>query len=476
MGSAVEGRVDHRKGVNAVGSAAASYPDLPSRSPWVAQLEPDGPPRPLGGDASTDVVIVGAGIAGVATAFFTLRSSDRRVLLIERTRVGRGATGHNAGQLTTYFERPLHDIAAEFGAELAVAAQQSFDEAHDLLDVMSEEAGTTVRVERFVGHMGMFTLNHLQVHLANNLLRRRLGVRQETCVVSADAKFLEDIPPEFAELYSVVPQARIDELLEVEDDRYRAVLSDRKGCANSGALVQQVLAYLEQTYPDRFAYADHTLVDRIVVGDDQVVVHALGHSVTTSYAVVCTNGFDDHVIEDVTGAPVELDPAQRVVGTIGYMAAFVEERRREPAAMSYIRNAEIGADDPYVYVTRRAYDREHDDTVTLTCMGGPEHPIEGPYDRDMAYPGTMLSAMDDQARPLAQPARPPGRPYDFQWHGLMGYMPGGVRVVGAHPTRARVLYNFGCNGVGFLPSIYGGHRISRLLAGEQMSPTIFDPR
>ena len=39
------------------------------------------------------------------------------------------------------------------------------------------------------------------------------------------------------------------------------------------------------------------------------------------------------------------------------MAAFVEERPRTPAAMSYIRNATIGGDTPYVYVTRRTYDR-----------------------------------------------------------------------------------------------------------------------
>ena len=68
---------------------------------------------------------------------------------------------------------------------------------------------------------------------------------------------------------------------------------------------------------------------------------------------------------------------------MGYMAAFVEERPRTPAAMSYIRNTTIGGDTPYVYVTRRTYDRP-DGTVTLTCMGGPEHPIEAAYDRGAA--------------------------------------------------------------------------------------------
>ena len=88
----------------------------------------------------------------------------------------------------------------------------------------------------------------------------------------------------------------------------------------------------------------------------------------------------------------------------------------------------------------------------------------------------MLAHMDEDIRPYAQPGRPPGRPYDFQWHGLMGYTPGMVRVIGAHPRHPRLLYNLACNGVGFLPSIHGGRQVSRLLAGEALPPSIFDPR
>src|SRR3954453_22149172 len=137
-----------------------AYGDQPNRSPWIAQLAADGPPQPLVADASADVVVVGAGIAGVATAFFVLRTTPHSVLLIERDRVARGATGRNAGQMTTYFERPLSDIADDFGAERAVEAQRGFDGAHDLLDLMVAETRAPVRVERFVGHMGMFNLHH----------------------------------------------------------------------------------------------------------------------------------------------------------------------------------------------------------------------------------------------------------------------------------------------------------------------------
>lgn len=453
-----------------------AYPDQPSTSPWIAQMVPDGPPRPLDADISTDVAIVGAGIAGVATAFFTLRSTEQRVLLIERDRVARGATGRNAGQLTTYFERPLYDIADEFGAEAAIEGQRAFDDAHDLLDLLVAEIGADVRIERFTGHMGMFSLNHLQVHLRNGLLRQRGGLRPEPCQVSEEADFLDQIPAEFAGLYTVVPQARVRALLETDDDRYRAVLSDIKGCANAGLLVQLVLAELERRYPDRLRYVDTTLVERAVMGDDgRAMIHARDHVVTASHVVLCTNGFTDHVVEDQAGVPIRLHERQQVVGTIGFMAAFFEERPRSPAAMSYIRNVTIGGDTPYVYVTRRTYDRP-DGTSTLTCMGGPEWPIEGPWVRDAPFPGPLLGTMDEQIRPFAQPSRPAGRAYDFQWHGLMGYMDGRVRVIGAHPGRPTLLYNLGCNGVGFLPSIHGGRQIARILGGEQLPPSIFDPR
>jgi len=39
-----------------------------------------------------------------------------------------------------------------------------------------------------------------------------------------------------------------------------------------------------------------------------------------------------------------------------------------------------------------------------------------------------------------------------------------------------VLYNLGCNGVGFLPSIHGATRVARILAGEQVEASIFDLR
>jgi glycine/D-amino acid oxidase-like deaminating enzyme len=450
--------------------------DQPVRSPWLAQLAADGPPQPLDADVATDVAVVGAGIAGVATAFFVLRETPHDVLLIERDRVARGATGRNAGQMTTYFERPLSAIAEEFGAAPAVEAQRCIDTAHDLFDLMVAETGADGRYERFEGHMGMFNLGQLAVHLRGNLVRRRCGWRTERCLVSQTADFLNRIPPEFDGLYDVVPQSRITELLEIDDDRYCAVLSDLKGATNSGLLAQQAVEYLERRYPDRFRFADRSDVERITVREDRAVLEAAGHEVSARYIVLCTNGFVDHSVVDAAGATIRLAADQEITGRVAYMTAFAEDAPRSPAALSYIRNTIIGGETAYVYVTRRTYDRPGD-SVTLTCMGGPEYPFHDPiYDPDAPFPGALLAEMDDTVRPFAQPERPPGLRYDFHWHGLMGYNDSGIRVVGSHPGHPRLHYNLGCNGVGFLPSIFGGHRVSRLLAGESFAPSIFNPR
>jgi len=461
----------------AVINPSPRYGDQPNRSPWIAQLAPDGPPRPLIGQVETDVVVVGSGIAGIATAFFLLRETPLSVVLLERDRVARGATGRNAGQLTTYFERPLSAIAEEFGAARAAEAQRGIEGAHDLLDVIVRESGATVRVERFVGHMGMFNAHQVEVHLRCQAIRDQGGLGRQSVVVSEEADYLPQLSEAYAGLFTVVPQAEVRDLLEISDDRYTAVLSARAGCANSGLLCQQTLAFLTHRFSNRFSYADHTNVERVTVTSDGVAVEAEGGCATGRHVVMCTNGFVDHTIEDETGRLIVLGEGQAITGRVAYMTAFAEAEPRSPAAFSYIRNTVIGDDAaPYVYVTRRTYDRP-EDTITLTCMGGPEYPFHEPvYDRGAAFPGALLQAMDEEVRPYAQPHRPPGRPYDFHWHGLMGYNDGGIRVVGRHPRSERLLYNLGCNGVGFLPSVYGGYRVSRLLAGDHFGPSIFDPR
>lgn len=171
-----------------------------------------------------------------------------------------------------------------------------------------------------------------------------------------------------------------------------------------------------------------------------------------------------------------MHPDQQPLPRIAFMAAALDERLRAPSAMSYIQNATIGGTTPYVYVTRRTYDRPQG-TAMLSCLGGPDFRIEPvDYQPEAPVPGAMVGVMDQQFRAFADPARAPGQPYDFQWHGLMAYAPGMVRLIGPHPQHPRLFYNLGCNGIGFLPAVAAAERVARQLAGERLGPSLFDPR
>jgi glycine/D-amino acid oxidase-like deaminating enzyme len=412
----------------------------------------------------------------VATAFFLLRDTRSRVLLIERGRLARGATGHNAGQIVSYFERPLYKLVEDFGFELAIESQRDIESAWGLLDAMIAEADVRAPIQRFLGHMGMFSLDHLEVHLRNNRLRAQGGLETESCVVSEEAPFLEQISSDHAGLYATVPQRRVQELLETRDPRYCAVLSYRKGCGNAALLCQQVLDHMLRTWPERFRFVDHTPVERVRLGSDHALLDARGHRVRAGRVALCTNGFVDHVIENLVGDAIATPLQHRVSGNVGFMTALVEPHARPPAAISYLASPRIGHGQAYYYVTRRPFEADGG-THTLTCIGGPDLRIEdrSAYRAEAAFPAEMLERIDDFIRPLLDQERSERFEYDYAWHGLMAYTPSQVRQIGAEPRNPVLLYNLGCNGVGFLPSIYGGHRLARIVAGERLSPSLFDP-
>ena len=432
---------------------------------------------PAESDSEADLAIVGAGIAGVATAYFALeRSPKRRVALLEADRVASGATGHNAGQLVTYFERPLQALVESFGFERALAAQRGVDGAWDLLDQMCAASGLDTAVQSFEGHMGLWSANHLAVHLSSNRLRQKAGLSTERCVVS-DRMPLGDLEREFGDLFTVVPHAQIRALLQTRDDRYRAVLSFRKGTTNPVALCERVLDELLKRHGDRLELIEGARVERIVLESRGATLSAAGRRVRAERVVLCTNGYRGLEIENRAGVGIDLAEQQELHGTVGFMAAYFEPRSFDSAAISYLASPRIGEGQAYFYVTRRPFIADGR-LGTLVAVGGPDRELAEwvDYERDAPVESGAVRQIDVFLRRLL--GTDPGTPIDFRfaWHGLMGYTRDGARLIGAEPRNPVLLYNLGCNGVGLLPSIAGGARIARILAGEDLPASAFDPR
>lgn len=456
---------------------------LKNHSPWIHQLKRTRPAVPLDKDAETDVVVVGGGIAGIATAYFLLKETNKRVLLLEADKVAHGASGHNAGQITSYFERPIHDIAKEFGLSMAIAGQRAVESAWTLIDQMIADTSLKTPLYRFTGYAGCTGWDDLETVLKNNTCRLKGGLPIEAILVAKEFDRLNDIPKMYRDLYSVAPQSDILGLLETNNPDYIASFSYQKGCTNSALLCEELLAYLTSAFKDRFSFFEQSPVKTLILRDKGGVVKVGDFTILCERIVLCTNGFTHFTIQNLCGSEVDTSFHHSIHGRIGYMAGYVEPLDNPPAAISYfLKENDISGDptgDAYFYLTRRPHEHEEKKNVphNLICTGGPEKvlPNMAVYSREDELSEEYREKIDMFLR--QNYGKYPGEPteYAFSWHGLMGYTPNGIRRIGAEPCNPVLLYNLGCNGVGILPSIYGGKRIAQIVRGDTLEPSIFDP-
>lgn len=450
-------------------------------SPWIHQLNKDRETTKLSSDLETDVAIIGGGIAGIATAFFLLRDTDKRVVLVEGGRIGHGATGHNAGQLTSYLARSFADLVQEFSPQMVAEAHRNIEEdAWELLDTMYTEAGLDIAFSRFLGHLGVSDKGHLISLLEDNRLREENGLRKKEIIVSDHLDFLPELKEKYDGLYSLSPHKTILERLEVREESFIACLSEQKGVMNSALLTEKLAEYLSKQYSDRFSLYEHTHIGKVVLHDDYALLDALNSTIKASRVVLCTNGFEGVTIINKSGLDIDTRFHYSLSGVVGYMSGYLEDMTKAPTAISYFYDGLSGDEEsgkPYVYLTRRPYEY-NENRHNLISVGGPDVSLEdrSAYEREQEYPDWAKDELDKFVRQVYELDPSKEIDYIFTWHGLMGYTRNKVRLVGTEPKNPVLLYNLGCNGVGLLPSIFGGDRIARIIKGEKFSPSIYDPR
>jgi glycine/D-amino acid oxidase-like deaminating enzyme len=445
-------------------------------SPWLHQLDAERKHEELPRDIETDVAIVGAGIAGISTAFEILEKTTKRVVVLERWKLAHGATGHNAGQVVAHFERGLRSLADEFGLELAAAGQKDVENAWDILDHIYAKAKLDIPYFKFMGRTGFTSADQVMLRLENNRLRREAGLHIERIFIRDDADFISRIPRRYIGLYSLVKRERIQELLETTRADFLAVLSYQKGVINSALLCEKVVGFLLKEYPDRFAIYEHTPINKIALHSDHAVLDAGRHAVRAGRVVLCTNGFENLHIFNESGLDIDAKYHYLVTGKTGYMSGYLEKNNKPPVAISYFTDPGIQEDNSYFYLTRRPYEYEKGVQHNLISIGGPDVSIEdtSPYSRDDEYPEEHADNIDKFVKETYDTEPNKKIDYVFTWHGLMGYTKNGVRLVGPEPKNPVLLYNLGCNGIGILTSLHGASKIARHINGEQVARSIFD--
>jgi glycine/D-amino acid oxidase-like deaminating enzyme len=106
---------------------------------WLADAGPVEPVRPLAGELTADVVVVGGGYAGLWTAW-QLRERGATVAVLEAEVCGHGPSGRNGGFCETLWTN-LPELVERFGRERALAVAQASADSVTAIGEWCEEQG-----------------------------------------------------------------------------------------------------------------------------------------------------------------------------------------------------------------------------------------------------------------------------------------------------------------------------------------------
>ncbi len=130
---------------------------------------------------SVDVIVIGAGIAGLSTAFWLAKEDpDLRVAIVEKYEVGSGATGRNAGFMTCGSVEHFNRLVGKHGEEEALEIWRFSEEN---LRLLKSHIITPCSAELDFHEKGSFSLasskNEFDELKESAALMGRLGIKVE---------------------------------------------------------------------------------------------------------------------------------------------------------------------------------------------------------------------------------------------------------------------------------------------------------
>ena len=168
----------------------------------------------LNRDLKVDVLVVGAGITGVTTAYL-LKKAGVTVALIERERVAMIDTGHTTAHLTHVTDVRLHTLVKNFGNDHAQAVWDAGVAAIDEIETIVEQEKIDCEFTRVPGYL------HLTGESDSGDERSKLKEDADfACQFGFDATYLESIP-----LYNL-PGVRFANQAKFHPRKYLAQLVD----------------------------------------------------------------------------------------------------------------------------------------------------------------------------------------------------------------------------------------------------------
>jgi len=354
--------------------------------------------------AHADVVVIGAGVAGLVTALNCARDG-RSVLVVERDVVGGGESGRTTAHLASALDDRYHALARLHGEDGARLAAESHAAAIDWIESFTAQAEDGCGFRRVPGYL--FT--------CHDDIRGLRAEAQAAAKAGLSASYLEQGIPG---LPALGPAVRFDRQGRVDMGRYLEELLS--ACRAAGV---------------RFARGN--AVDVQGGAPAQVGLES-GQHVQAGAVVVASNvPFHERIAIHTKQAPYR-----------SYVVAG-------PVAGGALPDALIWDDgDPYHYV-RLAEDPQ--EGTTRVIIGGEDHKVGQSEDTE-AFP---------RLQQWAREHLPGVERFDYGWSGQILEPADGMAFIGADPGGEQNVYVItGDSGNGVTHGTLGGLLVADLIAGH----------
>lgn len=382
-----------------------------SKSLWMDTLKMD-EFFPLLADAECDVCVIGAGVAGLSTAY-SLTKAGYNVMVLDDGRVGGGETERTSGHLSNVLDNRYYQIEKWHGKEKARAAYESQSYAIDTIEWIIANEGIDCDFQRLPGYL--FSINEESVQELSDELKRE---REALVSMEVGNYSFENWLP--------LPSAKPIPYIKFEGQAQLHALKYLRGLARA------IVAYKGRIYTGCH-------VTDIVDGEKVEIKIAHGPKVKAKYLVVATNS----PISDL----VKVHTKQAAYRT--YVIASEVPLGSVPPALYWDTN------NPYHYVRLgQGKDAEHE----MLIVGGEDHktgqesPDVDPYARLEAWARNWFPAFGN---------------VDYKWSGQIYQPVDGLGFIGFDPAHGKNIFiTTGGGGLGLTHGALSGVILRDLIVNK----------
>ncbi len=367
-----------------------------------------------------DYIIIGAGIAGLSTAYWLeKKSSNAKIAIIDKFSLAYGASGRNAGFVTCGSALHFNKLKEKFGLEKAKEIWQFSEMNRDLLlaEIIQDEAQT---VDYKTTGSCTVIPDEIQSEKFKSLLKNMKS--SNIAVDMIDAKTLQ-------KEYAVKTSAGA---IEYKHD----------GIIHPVKLLKKIQSKLKNT---DLIFGEE--VFKIQSGETTAQVTTQKQTYQSSKMFVCLNGFVSDLMPEFNEI---IKPQRGQVIVTESMPQIIKGPCYLTQHLCYFRQLQTGE---------------------ILIGGFRNHDAEKENTSNDQATEKIQSALENFAKTYFDNTA--NIKINYRWSGIMGFTPDEQMIIGAHPSRKNVYMMAGCSGHGMGLSFHAAKKMVDNSFGEKL-PTYLD--